>query len=150
MDLTALSGVAAPQNQRIDKEDKSEKQQPVQPQPIPPQTMAQISPQAQQMADAEKSLGQRFDVQNLTESDFAELRDELRGNGMISELEAEELTSLFEEGQKSVASLTSGSDQPQNLMNMLQEQVETGSADDSRLGGLFNLFNAMDVQQSQV
>lgn len=149
MDLTAMSGVTAPQTQRIDNEEKSQKQ-PAQPQAIPPQTMAQISPQAQQMAAAEKSLGQRFDVQNLTESSFEELREELRENGLISDLEAEELTSLFDEGQKSIASLTAGSEQPQNLMNMLQEQVETGTGDDSRFGGLFNLFSALDVQQSQV
>ncbi|MGX5913264.1 hypothetical protein ACR0ST_00830 [Aliidiomarina sp. Khilg15.8] len=147
MDLTAMSGVAAAQTQRADKDENKFTPQPPAMQPQVQKTTAEISPQAQQMAETERSLGQRFDVQNLSESEFKEMRTELRENGLISGLEAEELTTLFNEGQKSLQALKQGSEQPQNLLSMLGEQVEDGNQS-SRLGGLFEMFNAMAMQQS--
>lgn len=147
MDLTAMSGVAAAQTQRADKEENKFTPQPPAMQPQVQKTTAEISPQAQQMAETERSLGQRFDVQNLSESEFKEMRTELRENGLISDLEAEELTSVFNDGQKSLEALKGDSEQPKNLLAMLGEQADE-SGQSSRMGGLFEMFSAMDMQQS--
>lgn len=149
MDFTSTSttGVTAQPTQPLQKADKVTQQTTQQPEQAPAAeqgTQASISAQGQSMLAREQNLASRFDVQNLTEDDFLELRDELKEQGLISPLQAEELTALFNDNQQSLQALNNPQ-QPQNVLNMLEQQVDADGAQHNRFSDMFELFNALDA-----
>ncbi|RUO29621.1 hypothetical protein [Aliidiomarina soli] len=148
MNVTSLPGVSNLQTQRIDEDDKQKNQQAQIPAQPAQETRADLSVQGQAMAQRERDLASRFDVQNLTADDFDNLTSELEEQGLISELEASDLRALFSEGQKSLQSLNSDSQKPVNILSMLEEQVQDSDQQNSRAGGLFAMFDAMDRHDS--
>lgn len=149
MDFTSTSqtGVTAQPTQPLQRTQavESERQQAEQPAPTKvPTTEASISAQGQQMLAREQNLAGRFDVQNLTQEDLLELRDELKDQGLISSLQAEELTALFNDNQQSLQSLQNAG-QSHDVLSMLEQEVAANGANKPRFADMFDLFSALDA-----
>lgn len=143
---TSQTGVTAQPTQPIQRVDPVSQQAEKITQEVPPvaPVAPQISQQAQDILNAERNMGKKFDVQNMSTEDFLQLRDELREEGLISPLQSEELTALFNQNQESLQAIKGEGERPHNVLNMLQEQVEGDGGSKPRFADLFNLFSSLD------